>query len=166
MKKGVWSPEEDTRLRLAVGLYGNSWVDVATIMPGRSNEQCRDRWSERLNPNVAKGKWTEEEDNKLLAVIESLTSSDNFSWKQVSDELATGRTDNMVNCCHCDISPADNLASVVTGMRFLRNVPRKRRKVVHQKAQISITQVVVVPAFSLTMSDKMHLVWCDIFVRG
>jgi len=67
-----------------------------TVMPGRSNEQCRDRWSERLNPNVAKGKWTEEEDNKLLAVIEDLTSSDNFSWKQVSEELATGRTDNMV----------------------------------------------------------------------
>jgi len=148
-----------------VGLYGHSWVDVATVMPGRSNEQCRDRWSERLNPNVAKGKWTEEEDNKLLAVIEDLTSSDNFGWKQVSEELATGRTDNMVNCCHRDIPLANNLASVVTGMRFSRNVPRKQRMMM-QKAQISITQVVVVPAFSLTMSDKMYLVWCDVFVRG
>jgi Myb-like DNA-binding domain len=97
LKKGAWSPEEDARLRLSIGLYGHSWVDIATVMPGRSNEQCRDRWSERLNPNVAKGKWTEEEDTKLLAVIEDLTDSGNFGWKQVSERLATGRTDNMVN---------------------------------------------------------------------
>lgn len=62
-------------------------------MPGRNNEQCRDRWSERLNPNVAKGKWTPEEDAKMLAAVEELGDA---TWKAVSEKLGTGRTDNMV----------------------------------------------------------------------
>lgn len=93
LRRGNWVDEEDTRLRQAVALFGNSWVDVASVMPGRNNEQCRDRWSERLNPNVAKGKWTPEEDAKMLAAVEELGDA---TWKAVSEKLGTGRTDNMV----------------------------------------------------------------------
>ena len=47
IKRGAWSAEEDTRLTMAVEGYGHSWIDVAGAVPGRTNDQCRDRWLER-----------------------------------------------------------------------------------------------------------------------
>jgi len=47
VKRGTWTAQEDARLRLAVEAYGHSWIDVASAIPGRTNDQCRDRWSDR-----------------------------------------------------------------------------------------------------------------------
>ncbi|KIL68331.1 hypothetical protein M378DRAFT_101176 [Amanita muscaria Koide BX008] len=44
IKKGLWTQEEDARLRKAVEAHGNSWIDVASTMSGRTNNQCRERW--------------------------------------------------------------------------------------------------------------------------
>lgn len=95
LKKGNWTPEEDQKLRQAVAFYGHAWIEVASVIPGRNNEQCRDRYSERLNPKNARGKWTEEEDEKLLSAVAELGDS---TWKAISDKVGTGRTDNMVLC--------------------------------------------------------------------
>ncbi|KAG1753764.1 uncharacterized protein EDB91DRAFT_1215164 [Suillus paluster] len=92
LKHKAWSDEEDSRLRLAVQAHGTSWVDVASFVPGRHNDQCRDRWNDILNPTVTKGKWTEEEDRDLLAVVQRIGIS---SWKEISNQLGNGRTDSM-----------------------------------------------------------------------
>ncbi|EPQ59573.1 hypothetical protein GLOTRDRAFT_34698 [Gloeophyllum trabeum ATCC 11539] len=89
LARGPWTEEEDNRLRRAVEAYGHAWLEVATCVPGRSNEQCRDRWNERLNPKVIKGKWSEEEDRALIEVVGRLGEK----WKEVSESLGTGRTD-------------------------------------------------------------------------
>jgi hypothetical protein len=93
LKHKAWSDEEDSRLRLAVQAYGTSWVNVASAIPGRHNDQCRDRWNDILNPAVTKGRWTEEEDQDLLAMVQQLGTS---SWKEISKRLGSGRTDSMV----------------------------------------------------------------------
>ncbi|OJA09929.1 hypothetical protein AZE42_04876 [Rhizopogon vesiculosus] len=93
LKHKAWSDNEDSLLRLAVQAYGTSWVEVAAVVPGRHNEQCRDRWNDVLNPAVAKGKWTEEEDRDLLAAVQQLGVP---NWKEISNQLASGRTDSMV----------------------------------------------------------------------
>ncbi|KAG2058951.1 hypothetical protein BDR06DRAFT_950204 [Suillus hirtellus] len=92
LKHKAWSDEEDSRLRLAVRAYGTSWVNVASAIPGRHNDQCRDRWNDILNPAITKGKWTEEEDQDLLAIIQQIGTS---SWKEISNRLGSGRTDSM-----------------------------------------------------------------------
>jgi len=68
-------------------------VEVASAVPGRHNEQCRDRWNDVLNPAVVKGKWTDEEDQSLLAAIQQLGVP---NWKEISNQLGSGRTDSMV----------------------------------------------------------------------
>ncbi|KAG1755990.1 hypothetical protein EDB19DRAFT_445855 [Suillus lakei] len=92
LKHKTWSDEEDSRLRLAVQAYGTSWVDVASVISGRHNDQCRDRWNDILNPAVTKGRWTNEEDQGLLAIVQQLGTS---SWKEISNRLGSGRTDSM-----------------------------------------------------------------------
>ncbi|KAF7973216.1 hypothetical protein HWV62_15815 [Athelia sp. TMB] len=94
IKRGSWSAEEDEKLRLAVKAYGTtSWADVAGVIPGRNNEQCRDRWQDNLNPTLAKGKWTSEEDTLLKEAVEALGTT---SWKAISERMGNGRNDN--NC--------------------------------------------------------------------
>jgi myb proto-oncogene protein len=63
-KKGQWKPEEDTKLIEAVTKHGKNWVVVATLVPGRTDQQCRQRWVQSLNPSNGKkkGQWKPEED--------------------------------------------------------------------------------------------------------
>ncbi|KAL7282168.1 hypothetical protein ACG7TL_003637 [Trametes sanguinea] len=92
LKRGPWTPDEDERLKEAVAVFGHSWIDVAAFVEGRNNEQCRDRYQEYLNPSVSKGKWTEEQDAALLRAVEQVGLG---KWKEVSQVLNIGRTDNM-----------------------------------------------------------------------
>ncbi|KAH9062119.1 hypothetical protein EDB87DRAFT_1609423 [Lactarius vividus] len=91
IRRGNWTAEEDAQLRQAVDLYGHAWVEVASVVPGRNNEQCRDRWTERLNPKVPRGKWSAEEDKRLISAVDELGVG---RWKEVSERVGTGRTDN------------------------------------------------------------------------
>ncbi|KAG2077697.1 hypothetical protein BDR04DRAFT_563928 [Suillus decipiens] len=92
LRHKTWSNEEDSRLRLAVQAHGTSWVNVASAIPGRHNDQCRDRWNDILDPALTKGRWTEEEDRDLLALVQQLGTS---SWKEISNRLDSSRTDSM-----------------------------------------------------------------------
>ena len=87
---GAWKKTQG--LRLAAAAYGNSWMEVAEVIAGRTNEQCRDRWSDKINPNITKGKWTDDEDKLLLEAVESMGTN----WKGVSERLGNGRTDSNV----------------------------------------------------------------------
>lgn len=93
VKRTNWTPEEDERLRTAVMAHGQSWVDVAATMPGRTNDQCRDRWNDQLNPTINKNPWEPDEDRALLNAVDE---NENATWKEISELLGTGRTDAMV----------------------------------------------------------------------
>ncbi|KAF8558784.1 hypothetical protein OG21DRAFT_1454685 [Imleria badia] len=92
IKHTTWSPEEDTRLSAAVAAYGSSWVDVAANIPGRHNDQCRDRWIEQVNPAINKSEWSTEEDRILFDYVHQ---HENASWKDISERLRNGRTEAM-----------------------------------------------------------------------
>ncbi|KAJ1569266.1 hypothetical protein HK405_007551 [Cladochytrium tenue] len=63
-----WTPEEDELLRYAVELYGphGRWPQIATHVPNRTPIQCSTRWTGALNSSIHKGKWSKEEDHRLL----------------------------------------------------------------------------------------------------
>jgi hypothetical protein len=58
-KKGEWTPAEDAQLAEAVKKHGNNWATVATLVPGRMNQQCRRR-AKHLDPNRASNTVEEE----------------------------------------------------------------------------------------------------------
>ncbi|KAJ4842673.1 hypothetical protein Tsubulata_014892 [Turnera subulata] len=68
--KGGWTQEEDETLRKAVATFkGKSWKKIAEFFPDRSEVQCLHRWQKVLNPDLIKGPWTQEEDDKIIALV-------------------------------------------------------------------------------------------------
>ena len=107
LKRGGWSEEEDARLTSAVVGYGESWVEVASAMPGRVNDQCRDRWKEIQTSATATvavaapyAKWTSEEDAKLSDAV----NTHGMRWKTIS-LLFEGRWTDKQVYSHLHISP-------------------------------------------------------------
>jgi myb proto-oncogene protein len=94
-KTGKWTVKEDTRLTEAVAEHGdNNWAVVGETVPGRTNSQCRKRWLYSLDPDINSGKWTFEEDAKLIGAIAEC--GDN-NWTAVA-ALVPGRTN--LHCRH------------------------------------------------------------------
>jgi len=66
-KKSKFTPVEDEKLRKLVSIHGvANWSAVALELPGRSARQCRDRYSNYLDPGLNTNNWKPEEDHQLL----------------------------------------------------------------------------------------------------
>jgi hypothetical protein len=89
---GKWTPEEDAKLTEAVKKAANqdpkNWMEIATQVPGRTNEQCYRRWVRYLGPSDrAAGRWKPEEDTKLAEAVEEHGND----WVRIA-KLVPGRT--------------------------------------------------------------------------
>jgi uncharacterized protein (DUF2237 family) len=52
-RSGKWAEDEDITLKDAVQIHGGKdWVAVATLVPGRTINQCRCRWRDALDPSI------------------------------------------------------------------------------------------------------------------
>jgi hypothetical protein len=73
---GTWTEDEDHKLKYSVNMHGGKdWAAIAAMVPGRTNNQCKNRWHCVLNPNIDRangrtGKWVADEDSKLKGAVE------------------------------------------------------------------------------------------------
>lgn len=88
-KRGRWTESEDRTLVEAYERLGPQWQRVAQLIPGRTDDQCAKRWSDVLDPRISMRlrEWNEEEDRKLLGLIERYGTK----WTVISKEM-DGRT--------------------------------------------------------------------------
>ncbi|KAL1021401.1 hypothetical protein UPYG_G00012820 [Umbra pygmaea] len=83
--KVKWTFEEDENLKILVHNFGNKdWKTIASFLPGRTESQCMHRYMKALNPDLIKGTWTKEEDDK---VIELVTKYGTKQWAIVARHL-------------------------------------------------------------------------------
>ncbi|XP_072522188.1 v-myb avian myeloblastosis viral oncogene homolog-like 2b [Salminus brasiliensis] len=83
--KVKWTQEEDDNLRTLVQSLGTAdWKYIASFLPNRSEHQCVHRWYKVLDPDLVKGPWTKEEDEK---VIELVNKYGNKQWAMVAKHL-------------------------------------------------------------------------------
>jgi hypothetical protein len=87
----IWASEEDAKLSNAVKKHGNGWVSIAAIIPGRNIKECRLRWLNFVDPSNDQkmGKWTTEEDAKLISAVKKYDKH----WVSVA-ALVPGRNNN------------------------------------------------------------------------
>ncbi|NXS36228.1 SNPC4 protein, partial [Pomatostomus ruficeps] len=85
LRRGPWTPEEDAMLMAAVKKYGEKdWYKIRTEVPGRSDAQCRDRYLKALHWDVKKGKWSMEEEEQLIELVEKHGLG---HWSKIASEL-------------------------------------------------------------------------------
>ncbi|XP_073439999.1 myb-related protein A isoform X3 [Dendrobates tinctorius] len=66
-----WSKEEDEKLKKLVEQEGtDDWALVACHFMNRSDIQCQHRWQKVLNPELVKGPWTKEEDQRVIELVQ------------------------------------------------------------------------------------------------
>ncbi|XP_036319072.1 myb protein [Rhagoletis pomonella] len=64
-----WSRAEDNLLKGLVGQYGDQWELIAPQFKDRTEQQVQQRWAKVLNPELIKGPWTREEDEKVTELV-------------------------------------------------------------------------------------------------
>ncbi|XP_064189074.1 myb-related protein A isoform X1 [Anguilla rostrata] len=68
--KVKWSRDEDELLKKLVEKHGtDSWKLIANYLPKRTDGQCQHRWQKVLNPELVKGPWTKEEDQRVIELV-------------------------------------------------------------------------------------------------
>ncbi|XP_023881220.1 transcription factor MYB3R-1 isoform X1 [Quercus suber] len=82
---GKWTAEEDELLRRAVEHYkGKSWKRIAECFKDRTDVQCLHRWQKVLNPELFKGPWSKEEDEKIIELVNKYGSK---KWSTIAEAL-------------------------------------------------------------------------------
>ncbi|EAX97611.1 Myb-like DNA-binding domain containing protein [Trichomonas vaginalis G3] len=87
--KDKFTPSEDQKLRMLVSVLGPSnWKKVSEYMVSRNARQCRDRYKNYLSPNLNSSPWSQEDDAKLLQLVDFYGRK----WSLIAKEF-NGRTD-------------------------------------------------------------------------
>lgn len=85
-KPKMWSEEEDRLLEEGVIEYGASkWRFVSRLVGTKTGKECAMRFY-FLNKNVKKGRWSEDEERKLVKAVEICGEGD---WRGVSNHVMT-----------------------------------------------------------------------------
>ncbi|KAG8065422.1 hypothetical protein GUJ93_ZPchr0004g40163 [Zizania palustris] len=92
-RKGLWSPEEDQKLRDYIIRYGHGCWSAVPVKAGlhRNGKSCRLRWINYLRPGLKHGMFSREEEDTIM----NLHATWGNKWSQIARHLP-GRTDNEV----------------------------------------------------------------------
>ncbi|KAI9481507.1 MAG: hypothetical protein EXX96DRAFT_481076, partial [Benjaminiella poitrasii] len=85
-----WNTTEDKELTEAVKIFGDcNWQQIASILKGRTGQQCLHRWSKTLKPGIVRKRWTAEDDEALQRAVHLYGVG---NWTKIQ-RLVKGRTD-------------------------------------------------------------------------
>nr|WUT88020.1 R2R3 MYB transcription factor [Rehmannia glutinosa] len=93
VRKGVWTPEEDIRLRKCIENFGEGKWHLVPLRAGlnRCRKSCRLRWLNYLNPNIKRGQFNKDEVDLIIRLHKLLGNR----WSLIAGRLP-GRTANDV----------------------------------------------------------------------
>ncbi|XP_053309862.1 myb-related protein B [Spea bombifrons] len=83
--KVKWSSEEDEKLKALVKKFGQGeWKVIASHLSNRTEQQCQHRWLRVLHPDLVKGPWTKEEDEKVIELVKKYGTK---HWTLIAKQL-------------------------------------------------------------------------------
>lgn len=85
-----WTQEEDKKIIELVSIHGTgNWILIAQQIEGKNGKQCRERWTNNLNPELNFSNWTEQEDQTIMSIYQFVGSK----WAEIAKFLP-GRSAN------------------------------------------------------------------------
>jgi hypothetical protein len=97
--KGSWKKDEDLKIMELVNKYGKSWSKISKILDTRNGKQIRDRYINVLDPQIRKGKFTEEEDKTLIILFQKYGPK----WATIAKYYPNRTADMIKNRFHSSI---------------------------------------------------------------
>uniref|UniRef100_A0A7N6AXZ6 Transcriptional activator Myb n=1 Tax=Anabas testudineus TaxID=64144 RepID=A0A7N6AXZ6_ANATE len=83
--KTRWTREEDEKLKKLVEVHGSEdWKLIASLLTNRTDVQCQHRWQKVLNPELIKGPWTKEEDQRVIELVQKYGAK---RWSVIAKHL-------------------------------------------------------------------------------
>jgi len=89
--RNPWTQQEDAKLVELMKKHGQSWAMISAAMEGRTGKQIRDRFLNKLRPNIKCGDWSAEEDNLMIKLLNEIGNR----WSLIATHLP-GRTEGQV----------------------------------------------------------------------
>ena len=85
-KTRSWTEYEDQRLLAGIHRFGtDNWLIVANFVGnGRTRAQCSQRWIRGLDPRISKDKWSKEDEELLLRLVEQYGTK---CWTRIAQEM-------------------------------------------------------------------------------
>jgi len=90
-KRQPWQAYEDEQVIDLVNKHGQSWALISSMMEGRTGKQIRDRYLNKLRPDIKNDEWNNEEDQLLISLYHELGRK----WSKIATHLP-GRTEGQV----------------------------------------------------------------------
>ena len=94
-KKFKFTAEEDVKLKKLVDEYGKEWTKIASLLPGRTGRQCRDRWANYIDPSISTKPWSQDEDSRLLQKY----AETGAHWRVIANCFPGRSINNVRNRC-------------------------------------------------------------------
>ncbi|KAF9115050.1 Myb-like DNA-binding domain protein [Mortierella sp. AM989] len=69
-----WTKQDRERLKKAVDKFGTKWSLISEFVVGKTPDQCRNEWRQKLNPNIKIGPWSGKELDRLMERVETIMS--------------------------------------------------------------------------------------------
>ncbi|KAI4613919.1 hypothetical protein J4E80_006607 [Alternaria sp. BMP 0032] len=111
-KRGVWTEEEDKRLKQFYGMHPNKWKVISVGMGDRSMHDCQNRWRDYLQygDKLKSSRWDEKEEELFIRAVTTVAQRDedhraeeglppvdeytikDINWQQVSREMDNTRS--------------------------------------------------------------------------
>ncbi|KAI4915135.1 hypothetical protein J4E90_005174 [Alternaria incomplexa] len=111
-KRGVWTEEEDKRLKQLYAMHPNKWKVISVGMGDRSMHDCQNRWRDYLQygDKLKSSRWDEEEEELFIRAVTAVAQRDedhraeeglppidkytmkDINWQQVSHEMDNTRS--------------------------------------------------------------------------
>lgn len=86
-----WTKWEDLAVLEMVRKFGCNWTLIANKIEGRTGKQIRERYINKLDPNINRLKFSKEEDELIIKRWKEIGPK----WQQISKEFQ-GRSENMI----------------------------------------------------------------------